>query len=235
MNFELGFISYIAYYIVGATTLLASKKLFNPPSEVFRKLLHGICVLSIFVLIFAFETWHEAAAVPIVFAMLVYPIIWYLERYPRLMAVLIERRPGEIKQSLLLVFFMMASLIAVYWGLFGIDYQYVVLASVLAWGFGDAAAALIGKSLGKHVINHQWSDGKKTVEGFFAMILTAWLVLFCTLILWSSLSLVSILCIAVLVAPISAFVELISKGGIDTLSVPLVTSICIYGLSLILR
>lgn len=235
MSFEMGFVSFIAYYIVGATTLLASKWLFKPPSEVFRKLLHGICVLSIFVLIFAFETWYEAAAVPIIFALLVYPVIWYLERYPRIMAVLIERKPGEIKLSLLLVFFMMASLIAVYWGLFGTAYQYVILASVLAWGFGDAAAALIGKAFGKHIIDHKWSDGKKTVEGFFAMTLTAWLVLFCALMLWSSLSFVSILCIVTLVAPISALVELVSKGGIDTLSVPLITSVCIYGLSLVLR
>lgn len=235
MTFLIGFLYFVAYYGITASALLVFRYFFEPPSEVFRKLLHGICVLSIFVLVYGFEQWYEAALTPILFAAMVYPAIWYLERFPHLMSVLIERKPGEIKHSLVLVFVMMALLIGLYWGLLGPDYQYIVIAAVLTWGFGDAAAALIGKAWGKTVIPFKWSDGKKTVEGFWAMTATAAMVLSMSLALWSSLPLASILWIAVVIAPVSAFIELISKGGIDTLSVPLLTSIGLMGMTFLLR
>lgn len=42
MNFQMGFLSFIAYYGIGAATLIVFKHFLNPPKEVFRKLLHGV-------------------------------------------------------------------------------------------------------------------------------------------------------------------------------------------------
>ena len=90
-----------------------------------------------------------------------------LERIERFSEFITERKKGELKSSLLLVFGMFAFIITVCWGLLGDPY--LVLASVYAWGFGDAAAALIGKRFGKHKIRWKYTDGKKSAEGSTSM------------------------------------------------------------------
>jgi dolichol kinase len=82
-----------------------------------------------------------------------------LERIERFSEFITERKKGELKSSLLLVFGMFAFIITICWGLLGDPY--LVLASVYAWGFGDAAAALIGKRFGKHKIRWEYMDGEK--------------------------------------------------------------------------
>ena len=74
------------------------------------------------------------------FVVLVYPILILLERYTAFESLLSERKPGEIRQSLIIVFAMFAALIVILWGIR--DQRYLVPASVYAWGLGDAAAAL---------------------------------------------------------------------------------------------
>ena len=88
------------------------------------------------------------------FAVLVYPILAFFERYKTFSKLTTERKKGELKSSLLLVFFMYATIVVICWGWVG-D-KYLVLSSVYAWGFGDAAAAIVGKRFGKHKI--KWKE-----------------------------------------------------------------------------
>jgi dolichol kinase len=100
----------------------------------------------------------------------------------------------------------------------------MVAVAVMAWGFGDAAAALVGKFLGKRTIIHAWVEGAKTHEGSMAMMLAAFVAVFLTLLFLSELSWYISLLVALVVAPISAVVELFSKRGTDTLTIPLATA-----------
>lgn len=102
-----------------------------------------------------------------VFIAMVYPILVFAERIPGYSELLTERKRGEIKSSLVVVFSMFTVLICVCWGWLG--ERYLVIASVLAWGLGDAAAALIGKRFGKHYIEGKFVEGRKTLEGTLAM------------------------------------------------------------------
>lgn len=63
----------------------------------------------------------------------------------------------------MLVYTMFAVVVTICWGFFG-D-KNLALVSLYAWGFGDAAAALIGKKFGKHKIKAPMLDGKKSYEG----------------------------------------------------------------------
>ena len=54
----------------------------------------------------------------------------------------VQKSPGEIKRSLLMLFFMFAAVITVAWGIFG--KPHIAAASILMWGMGDAS--LIDKS-----------------------------------------------------------------------------------------
>jgi dolichol kinase len=115
---------------------------------------------------------------------------------------------------------MIAADIAVAWGIFG--KQYVAVVSVLMWGFGDAAAALIGIRFGKHVVPWKISDGKKTWEGTAGMFLVSTLVGCAALILLGASSFEYCIVAALISGAVGAFTELVSKNGLDTVTVPAV-------------
>jgi len=188
--------------------------------ELFRKMLHVLCAMSIFLLINLFRTWHTAALALITFAFLVYPILALVERFPFYTKFFSERNKGEVKMSLIQVCLMMLVLTTVFWGLLGAGSKYIIVVGVMAWGFGDAAAALIGKAFGRHFIKHRLVEGKKTVEGTMAMFAFAGIAIFITTSLYAAAPWYHCIVIAALVAPVCAVVELFSRRGIDTITVP---------------
>jgi len=225
---------FIGYYAVAVLLLLMIRAFLKPPRELFRKLLHTACFLSVLVLLYAFETWYLAMLTAILFALTLYPIITYIERFPKIMEILIERKNGEIKSSLLIAFFMMAVLIAIFWGLLGEQWKFIVVVSIMAWGFGDAAAALIGKAFGRNPINHRWVEGTKTREGSIAMYFVSAAAIFICLLIYTSFSWYLCVSGALLVAPICTIVELVSHNGMDTITVPLATAFPVFSLIILL-
>ena len=147
----LGTLYLLLYFAIAATTALVCHYLFPIPKELFRKILHFILLGSFLVFIFAYPTWQSAALAAIIFEVLVYPILAFFERYKGYSELTTERKHGELKASLMLVFTMFAIVVSICWGIF--DDKYLALASLYAWGIGDAFAALIGKQFGKHKIN----------------------------------------------------------------------------------
>ena len=102
-------------------------------------------------MIFVAQNWYSAAITAVLFAMLVYPILMLVERCSWYDRLFVQKKKGEVKQSLLLLFLTMAGLIALTWGVLG--KQFIAVTTILMWGFGDAAAALIGIPWGKHIVN----------------------------------------------------------------------------------
>jgi len=94
---------------------------------------------------------------------------------------------------------------------------------------GDAAAALVGKSIGRRRIEHRFVEGKKTVEGTCAMLAFSFLGVFAAMAAGSSQPWYCCLAIAAVVAPICAIVELFSMRGMDTVTVPLSAAASTYG------
>ncbi len=219
----------LAGYFIGVILVMfVLKKLCKLPREVFRKTLHIFAVMSILVVLAACAQWQGALLAVLAFAAIVYPALAWLERLPVYGRILPERKPGEIKKSLLLYFLMMGLLIAVFWGWLGAQWKYIILVAMMAWGFGDASAALIGKAFGRHPIRHRWVDGKKTAEGTASMWAVSGVVIFVATVLRSGAPWYVCLLIAALVAPICALVELISKGGTDTVTVPVTAGFLLF-------
>ena len=209
----------ILYFAIAASTALLGHYLFPIPKELFRKILHFILLGSFLVFIFAYPTWQSAALAAIIFELLVYPVLAFFERYKGYSELTTERKQGELKSSLLLVFTMFAIVAAVCWGVF--KDKYLALASLYAWGIGDAFAALIGKQFGRHKIHAPKLDGKKSYEGTVSMFLVSFVTV--TVILWcrGGLTLLPCLIISLLVAAVAAIAELYSKNGNDTIICPL--------------
>ncbi len=197
-------------------------------SELLRKILHTICIMLILLLLNMFSAWYEAVLAVIVFVLIVYPILVLFEHHPLYGKFFAERRNGEVKMSLILVSLMVIILIVVFWGLMGTGRKYTIFIAVMAWGFGDAAAALVGKFFGSHYIEHRLVEGKKTVEGTLAMFAVSWLVIFVTSMIYTAMSWYMCFVIALLVAPVCTFVELFSRRGTDTMTVPFSAAILIF-------
>ncbi len=217
-----------AYFIVCATGALALRRFVTVPKEVFRKILHSILLCSLFVWLHAFETWWVSALAAVLFIAVVYPALTLGERISGYSALLVERRRGEIKRSLVVVFGMFAALICLCWGWLG--ERWLVLACVFAWGFGDGAAALVGKRFGKHPLQGRLIEGRKSVEGTVAMFGVSFLAVLAVLVIYGSAPWYANLLIAMLGAAASAVVELYTRGGMDTLTCPLAAAAVILPL-----
>lgn len=215
----LGTFNLILYFVIAAGSALTCRFLFPIPDELFRKILHFILLGSFLVFIFSYPTWQSTALAALIFELLVYPILYFFERFKGYSRLTTERKSGELKASLLLVFTMFAIVVAICWGYFG-D-KYLALASLYAWGIGDAFAALIGKKFGKHKIHAPKLDGKKSYEGTLSMFLVSFLTVTAILLCRGGLGTMPCLIIAFLVATVSACAELYSKNGNDTVICPL--------------
>ena len=211
--------SILTYFALAATIAFVCRLLIRIPDELFRKILHMILLGSLPVFLFGFGAWWMAALEALGFAALVYPLLAYLDRFPFFEKLTTERKHGELQQSVLLVFSMFAVVMAICWG--WLNDRYLAMASIFAWGFGDAAAALIGKQFGKHKIRWKYTDEKKSFEGSGSMLLTSFITVVSVLSLRGGFSLPIVLLIALLVALVSTLAELYSKNGNDTIICPL--------------
>lgn len=214
-----GSVSILLYFLIAVCLVLSIRFLIKIPDELFRKILHGVLLGSLFMFAFAYETWWISAIAAIIFEILVYPILVVLERFKNFSKITTERKKGELKNSLMLVFTMFAAVISVCWGWLG-D-RYLALASIYAWGFGDAAAALVGKKFGKHKIMWKYTDGKKSIEGSLSMFVISFISVFIILSCRGGLNHIGVVITAFITAMVSTLAELYSKNGNDTVICPI--------------
>lgn len=214
-----GFGSILLYYLIAVSLAVPLRKFGNVPHEVFRKLLHSILLGSLLVWTVVFQTWWLAALSALLFAGLLYPFLMFLERFAWISAFLTERKKGELKSSLLLVFAMYALVVTLCWGLLG--EELIALCAVYAWGFGDAAAALVGKRMGRHALTGPHIEGTKSVEGTLAMFLVSFLSVLALLVYRGGMPWYGCGLTALVTAAVSALVELYSLKGRDTITCPL--------------
>ena len=221
------FFEYIGFGAVGALLLRRFVKL---PSHVFRKVLHLIAFTSLVEMQLIADEWYIASLTALIFAALVYPILCAFEDRSWYGRLFVQKRPGEVKKSLLLLFLMDATLIALCWGAMGKPYISVV--TVIVWGVGDAAAALVGKRFGKHHIQLPHADERKTWEGSGAMAAVSLLLTTALLRGTTDFSLARCLLSGLVTAPVAAAVELFSHEGNDTVTVPVAVAAVLWILSL---
>lgn len=219
---------FLIYMFTLAGVVFLINKLFKLPKELFRKLLHFIAFSSVVVMIYAAKNWIAAALVPTMIVTLMYPGLMLAEKNKHFTEMVVERREGELKSSLLQLFGTMALVIAVSWGFLG--HKEFAVAAILMWGFGDAAAALIGKRFGKHkVLRFRHVDHRKSWEGTAAMSIVAFVFGIGSLMIVGGVSFMSCLPAIILAAPLAAITELVTRNGYDTVTVPFV---CMITLSL---
>ncbi|MFO7952293.1 MAG: hypothetical protein R6U91_05760 [Bacillota bacterium] len=217
----------LAYYLIIVALLpVFLKYCFKVQTEYIRKTHHMAYSFSIFLLLNLFSTWYYAVGAAFLLMLLGYPFLLLVENTSFYRSYFVDRTKGkgELRKQLIYVQSSFALLIFIFWGLLGADWQYIAAVAVMGWGFGDAAAALAGKYFGKRRMLHRYIEKAKTFEGTIAMITAAGLATFFTLLFYAGLPWLQSLLIALVAAPVCGIVELFSKQGSDTLTVPLSAS-----------
>ncbi|WP_026495721.1 diacylglycerol/polyprenol kinase family protein [Butyrivibrio sp. WCD3002] len=218
---------FLIYMFSLAGVVFLINKIFRLPKELFRKLLHFIAFSSVIVMIYSAKNWIAATLVPIMIIIIMYPGLLHAEKDKRFTQMVSQRREGELKSSLLQLFLTIAAIIAISWGLLG--HKEFAVAAILMWGFGDAAAALIGKRFGKHkVLRFKHVDHKKSWEGTAAMSVVAFAFGLASLMIVGNIPLESSLPAVIIAAPLAALTELFTKNGYDTVTVPFVSVAALF-------
>ena len=216
---------YLGFIIAFAAALILLRLLIRIPDYIFRKLLHTVAFTSVLPLVLGTDIWWIAVLVELFFLIVVILALHFFEPFSFYSALFVEKGKHEVITSFTLLFGMITAMLAVFWGGFGDSYSFVAVAALMAWGPGDAAAAIVGHNYGKHHLSGKWIEGTKSVEGTIAMGILSILSTFVTLYFLSDFSLIQILDICLIIAPTSAFVELYTKHGLDTITVPICASL----------
>ncbi len=223
----IGALILFAYYLVACALIPMPLKCFTRiPAEVIRKFQHIAYSMSIFLLLHLFSAWYAAIVASLLLVAVGYPVLFALERTRWYNRAFADRTTGggEFRSSLLAVQATFAVLITVLWGGLGARWAPVIGVAVMGWGFGDAAAALIGKWWGRRRVVLRWVDGAKTWEGFISMVVFAAVAITLTLFLYVRLPWYRSLAIGALAAPLCGIAELVSRRGSDTVVVPIVAA-----------
>ena len=203
------------------------------PDFIFRKILHLIAVCVINVLVIVSIHWWVAEIILGISAIGLTVLLLIFEPTSIYKKFFIEKSKHEVLISFLLFFLVVACLIAFFWGYRGYENRFYVTIAILAWGLGDAAAAIFGQAFGKHKISGKMIEGTKSIEGsimcfVFAFIISLVLLISLIHIVWS-LALIEALLIGVFVS----LAELFTKKGLDTITCPFVAALILFLFSLI--
>lgn len=193
------------------------------PDFVFRKLLHILGFSCVTLMTVTSQSWQPPAITAILIAAALYPILCFFEKQTWYEKFFVQKEPGEIRQSLLMLFFTYAAVVTSVWGIFG--KQLYAAAAILMWGNGDAAAALVGIPFGKHKLKLKGTDGKKSLEGCAAMLIVSFLFGFVVLFFGEKVSLSHALISAGAAALAGMLTELYTPSKYDTVTVPLAISL----------
>ena len=206
----------ILYIIPCVLALLLIRYMTKIPSYVFRKLLHVVAFTCLTVMTLTAESWQAAALTSVTMAVVIYPLLVLVENEKWYGRFFVQKSQGEIKRSLLMLFFMFAAIIAVAWGIMG--KPHIAAASVLMWGMGDASAALVGIPYGKHKIRTRYAV--KSREGTIAMFAAAFLSGVIVLHFFGGIDIVRTSLASLLGGVTGAVIELFSPSEWDTVTVP---------------
>jgi len=157
----------------------------------------------------------------------------FFESFSFYKGLFVEKAKHEVIISFISLFGLMTVLLAVFWGGLGAEHKYIAIAAIMAWGPGDAVAAIVGKNCGKHKLQGKMIEGVKSVEGCVGMAVTSFICTAPVLMTMSPMPWYAALIFSAVIAPIAAITELFTKKGWDTITVPIASALVLC-LSLIL-
>ncbi len=119
-------------------------------------------------------------------------------------------------------------IIGVTWGIFGAEKKYIIIASVLAWGIGDALAALVGKRSNTTQISNKLVRSTKTIEGSAAMFIASTITIFLVIYFMGNNTLWYSVVISLIAGVVATLTEMWTREGCDTATVPIAIMVILF-------
>ena len=227
------FLWFVAPIMVLGTICIVIRIFIKIPDYIFRKVLHLIAIGMIPVLVIIPTHWWISEIILGISTLGITALLLAFEPTKIYQKFFIEKSRHEVLISFLIFFFVVACLVAFFWGYLGNSHKYYIIIAILVWGLGDAAAAICGHAFGKHKISGKLIEGIKSVEGSVACFILTFIISFILLLtmmhyVWW-LSLIE----ALLIGVFTFLTELFTKKGLDNLTCPLAAGIILFLFSLI--
>lgn len=214
----IGLVVIISYFVLTGILGITISTKAKIGDETKRKILHSFGFLSYPIFLFLFDSWIVSCITALVLGIGSFILISILEKYkPSFLLFFKERHKGEMKTTILIIFFVFALSIIASWGC--LFTSLLGLLAIFSWGFGDMFAALIGKAFGKHHYKIQILS-KKTIEGTVACFISIYLVSMIILFAYHYSPLISLL-FPLILASGGAIIELLSLEGLDSFFMPI--------------
>ena len=205
---------------------------FKPKDYIYRKVLHISAILTVFCFILPSHTWWIVILDILTILALINITLLIIERFKFYKLLFVDKSHHEILKMINAYYLIMVVLILLFYGLRGEEYKYLVIISILAWGLGDAVAALIGIKFGKHKLDIPFADNSKTIEGSLAMLITSFITCLVFLIIFMHFDAWKLVIAPILVSLSITYIEAISKDGVDNIFCPLIASMILFVFSL---
>lgn len=216
---------FISYIVLLAAILICVRFLTKVLGYVFRKLLHIVALTAILPMTLLTDQWTVAVMVDVTFIVLILFVLLIAENMWFYKMLFVEKGKHEVLISFITLFTLIGILITVCWGVLGEAYKYIAITSIMAWGPGDAMAAIIGISIGKPTLKGRFIEGTKSIAGCVAMFITSSICTFVSLLLLSSIAWYVSLPMALVIGVACTFTELFTRKGFDTITVPFVAAV----------
>lgn len=227
----LGILILSGYYIIAAGGISLYDHLTSYNREWIRKFYHFIFCFSLFIIFYLFTDWLAALMAIIVISLIAVLVLKLAERVPYLMKLSISRDSdnsdsgtGEVIKQMLYfhsVFILFILLFKVWWP----QSNFHALVGIIILGFGDTAAAIVGKFLGKWNYSGILFSSAKTLEGSLSFMVFSFIPAFLLLYFLAGYSIVAALIVASILVLIASFVEALSRKGLDTIIIPLTVAL----------
>lgn len=219
-------IVYIVIYFMGVfLLLLLLRNIKFIKDELYRKIMHLFGAFSIFPFLYTSNYLITFTYISI-FTVIVFLGLLITGKSKMFKKYVVERNLGEVKYSFLMSFSVLALLTLFYWGLLGDKYRFIIYVSYIVWGVGDAVASLVGQKFGRSLFkSNSTINPNKTKEGTFVNLCFSTVVSLILLLTLTSYCYTYVVFTSLVVGIVASLVELVTKKGFDTLSVPISVSI----------
>ena len=209
----------LAAFLVPCIGILIPVRLLTGiPSFIFRKLMHTAAFVGTALLMLKGRNWQAVSLTFALAAVGAFVVLSVLEKEEWYGHLLVQKSVGEVRRGLTMYFAMAAILVALCDGL--LKQPGIAAVSILMWGAGDAAAALIGIPFGKHKV--KLTGSRKSWEGSMAMLTVSFTIGLCMLLLIQKVPLQKALLSVFVGALLGTATELFSPSEYDTITVPVV-------------
>ncbi|NBG88714.1 hypothetical protein [Isachenkonia alkalipeptolytica] len=221
---------FIGYFLVFGLSTGVIGRLLRIHPEIIRKVYHIFGIASMVILLYVFPGWKSALGTVVVFFIVAYGIVFMIEDTDFMKRFRKERRKedAKIREQILYVVLVYSFLIITFWGIGGEDHKHFILFGTMTWCFGDALAALVGRFYGRKKFQYKHFDRDKTREGFQAFVLSTTLANLVILLIFYAFPLGVSIGIALLLGLAGGVIELMSKRGLDTVTIPIGITLLAY-------